>query len=130
MARFGTANYMEVGATTLKHDQFWRDCMSREEWNHPFHARAIKVDVPNYRGLNTTSNDTYMRPWLVQASQFPIAAGQASFTYDPAKHGVSPGSNKGSRARSQSSSSRSGGSRSSSTTKLPRISSSGTLTRY
>ncbi|KAF4668592.1 hypothetical protein FOL46_001914 [Perkinsus olseni] len=78
MARCGHSNFL-IEAVPWLQDQYWRECMGREQWQHYYHPLNTRVERPTYEGLNTTSVDFLAKPWLVLGKLQTSPAGKQCF---------------------------------------------------
>ncbi|KAF4701699.1 hypothetical protein FOZ62_007428 [Perkinsus olseni] len=78
MARCGHSNFL-IEAVPWLQDQYWRECIGREQWQHYYHPLNTRVERPTYEGLNTTSVDFLAKPWLVLGKLQTSPAGKQCF---------------------------------------------------
>jgi hypothetical protein len=79
MARAGTANFKLSAQGPVAHDQFWREGLNREQWNHYFHPLHTDVLHPTYKYMNTTSHEEQGKTWNILANTHSHAAKDSSY---------------------------------------------------
>jgi len=70
MTRVGFSNYKIQDVSPWQNDENWRQHIDRKYWDHPYHALRNKIEVPNYKGFLTSTQEAAARTWNILERDF------------------------------------------------------------